>query len=140
MSRKQWIITVVVIVAAAVLAAGLYFGTRPETGSGEKSFTVTVVHADGSEKVLHYTSNEEYLGTVLQAEGLVEGYQGDFGLYMEKVDGEEAIYADTGAYWSFYIGEEYALTGIDKTPIEDAASYKLVYEVNAVTEPAEGES
>ena len=86
-----------------------------------------MVHSDGTEKEFTYTSDQEYLGAVLQAEGLVTGTPGEFGLYMDSVDGETASWEDNGAYWAFYVGEEYATASIDLTPITDGAAYKLVY-------------
>ena len=127
MNKKKIIIAVIAAVLAVALLVGLYFATRPQTTEGEKTFTVTVVYADGTGKDFSYTSNEEYVGTVLQAEGLVEGEMGDYGLYIKAVDGVKAVYEEDGAYWGFFVGEEYAQTGIDQTPIEDGAAYKLVY-------------
>ena len=98
-----------------------------ETTAAGSSIKVTVVHADGSEKVFEYTTTEEYLGALLQAEGLVEGNDGPYGLEMTVVDGEKAVYAEDKAYWALYEGEEYALQGIDTTPIVDGGEYKLEY-------------
>ena len=100
--------------------------TDPTTESG-KAFTVVVVHADGSQKTFQYRSEEEYVGTVLLEKGLIAGDEGQYGLYVKEVDGERAVYEENGAYWGFYIGEEYAPTGVDMTPIEEGAVYKLVY-------------
>ena len=111
------------------IAVGVYFATRPQPTEGQKSFTVTVVHKDGSTKDFSYTTTEEYVGAVLQAEGLVTGTMGDYGLYIDAVDGETAVYETDGAYWRIYKGDTPVLTGIDQTPIEDGAAYKLVYEV-----------
>ena len=69
------------------------------------------------------------MGVVLEKDGLITGEEGPYGMYIHEVDGERAVYEESGAYWSFYVGEEYAQTGIDLTPIEDGAAYKLVYEV-----------
>ena len=127
MQRKKIILAVVALVVVVGLALGLWFLTRPTVTEGEKSFTVIVVHGDGTEKTFPYTSSEEYLGTVLQADGLVEGEMGEFGLYIQAVDGEKAVYEEDSAYWAFYEGENYAQTGIDLTPIQDGAVYKLIY-------------
>lgn len=129
MRNKKLVIGIIALLAVVGLLLGFWFGTRAKTMEGQKSFSVTVVHADGSSKDFSYTTAEEYVGVVLEEEGLISGYEGEFGLYIEQVDGEKAIYEENGAYWSFYIGEEYAMTGIDQTPIEDGAVYKLVYEV-----------
>ncbi len=104
-----------------------FFGCAPKTNPGEKSFTLVVVHGDGAEKEFSYVTEEEYLGTVLQAEGVIEGSEGPYGMMISKVDGESAVYEVDGAYWAVYEGEEYAMQGIDKTPIVDGGVYKLVY-------------
>lgn len=102
---------------------------QPQTGAAgdEKNITVTVVHADGSSKDFTYTTEEEFLGPVLVAAGLIEGNQGPYGLEISKVDGQKAVYAEDNAYWALYEGEEYALQGIDTTPVVDGKTYKLVY-------------
>ncbi len=109
------------------LAISLCACSQAKTTEGEKSFTVTVVHADGTSKDFSYTSDELYVGAVLQEDGLLEGEEGEFGLYVKVVDGEKAVYEEDGAYWGFYVNGEYAAQGIDLTPIEDGAVYKLEY-------------
>jgi len=99
----------------------------PAPNEGEATFTVIVVHKDGTEKTFTYTTTEPYVGPVLTADGLLEGNDGPYGLEITKVDGEQAIYAEDNAYWAVYEGEEYAMQGIDTTPVVDGATYKLVY-------------
>ena len=48
---------------------------------------------------------------------------------MSSVDGEVADYNVDSGYWALYIGEEYAMTGIDETPITDGAEFSLVYTI-----------
>lgn len=120
--------------AAAILVlvavfAGIWFATRPAMSEGAKTITVEVVHKDESSKTFTYHTDVEYLGEVLQSEGLVKGEQGDYGLYMTEVDGEAAVYETDGAYWAFYQDGEYASQSIDQTPISDGDSFSLVYTV-----------
>ena len=117
-----------ILVLAAVFA-GIWFATRPATSEGAKTITVEVVHKDESSKTFTYHTDVEYLGEVLQSEGLVKGEQGDYGLYMTEVDGETAVYETDGAYWAFYQDGEYASQSIDQTPISDGDSFSLVYTV-----------
>ena len=125
MNKKiLWVIIAVLLVAAMAAA---YFLTRPSGNDDLKDFTLVIVHKDGVEKKMEMRSDAEFLGPVLQEKGIIEGDMGDYGLYIKKVDGEAAIYEEDAAYWAFYVGEEYAMLGIDKTPIEDGATYKLVY-------------
>lgn len=101
-----------------------------ETTGGElKKFTVTVVYADGSSKDFSYETDEEFVGPVLENDGLIKGNTGPYGLEITEVDGQKAIYAENKAYWAVYEGEEYAMQGIDTTPVVDGATYKLVYTI-----------
>ena len=127
MKNKKLIVIAVALVAVVAILLGIYAVTRPETAAGSKSFTVTVVHADGSSKDFSYSTDEEYLGTVLVAEGLIEGEEGPYGLTVYTVDGEDAIWEENGAYWALYVGEEYGTTGVDTTPVYDGSTFKLVY-------------
>ena len=126
--NKKMIFAVIAIVLVMGLMAGIYFATRPQTQQGSKTITVVVVHADGTEKTFTYRTDAEYLAEVLLAENLVTGYESQYGLTIESVDGETADWNTDGAYWAIYIGEEYATTGVSETPVTDGAVYKLVYE------------
>ena len=126
---KKLLIAAVALVALIGIFVGVWLATRPATAQGAKTITVEVVHADESRKTFTYHTDEEFLGTVLQNEGLVEGDMGEFGLYIKVVDGETADFDTDGAYWAFYQGEEYAAQGVDTTPIQDGDSFSLVYTV-----------
>ena len=125
---KLILATAVVVVLIAVFV-GIWYATRPATSQGSKTITVEVVHKDGSSKDFTYHTAAQYLGEVLLAEGLIQGDEGDYGLYITAVDGEEAVYETDGAYWAFYVGDEYASLGVDQTPIADGDSFSLVYTV-----------
>lgn len=132
MKNKKLILAVVALVAVIAVFLGVYLATRPETSLGAKAITVTVVHKDGTEKVFEYHTDEEYLGPVILAEGLATGNEGPYGLEIKSVDGEEAVWNagdPHGAYWALFIGEEYAMTGADSTPIADGDTFKLVYTI-----------
>lgn len=97
-----------------------------ETTGTQKAFTVIVVHSDGTEKEFSYQTDEKYVGPVLMEEELIKGEDGPYGLMVTEVDSEKI--ADTNkAYWAIYEGEEYAMQGIDITPVKDGQIYKLVY-------------
>ena len=123
MKNKKLFIALVALVAIVAIVLGVYFATRPATSEGGKAVTVTVIHKDGSEKVFTYHTDEEYLGTVLVDEGLVEGEQSDYGLYIKTVNGTTADYNKDGVYWAFYVDGEYAMTGADMTDVVDGTVY-----------------
>lgn len=127
--KPLWAAVAAVLVLVAVLI-GVYAVTRPTAAAGSKTISVEVVHRDASEKTFTYRTDAEYLGDVLQAEGLIQGTEGEYGLYITVVDGEEAVYETDGAYWAFYQDGEYAMQGVDQTPIADGDSFSLVYTVD----------
>ena len=118
----------ILAIFVSVLVLLSLFGCGKKTQEGQKAFTLVVVHSDGSETEFSYVSTENYLGAALQADGMIAGAEGPYGMMIESVDGEKAVYETDGAYWALYEGEEYALQGIDQTPITDGGVYKLVYE------------
>ncbi len=126
-SKKGVIIAVIALVVVAGVFCGIYFFLLPATSKGAKTYTLTVVHADSNRKNFTLHTDEEYLGAALENEKLISGTEGPYGLMVEVVDGEQAIWDQNGAYWAFYIGDEYANTGVDATPVHDGDSFKLEY-------------
>lgn len=126
MKNKKLIIAVAALVLVVAALAAVYFITRPNAQEGSKAFTVTVIHADGSEKKFDYRTDAEKLGGFLEEKGLIDSQGADQGMF-HTVDGEKADWSVNQSYWAFYIGEDYAMTGIYDTLIEDGAAYKLVY-------------
>ena len=127
-NKKVWIAAIVLVLLVAVLAA-VYFMNRPQVTAGSKEITLTVVHSDGSEKQFTYRTDEEYLGAVLLAEGIVQGEDGPYGLTIYVVDGERADWNENQSYWALYVGQDYATAGADATPVHDGDSFQLVYTI-----------
>ena len=127
MKQKKKLIGVIALVLIAAVMLGVYFMTRPDVQKGEKNITVEVVHKDGSSKEFVYDTDEEYLGAVLQAEGLIKGEMGPYGLEIHEVDGERAVWDENGAYWAIFVNGEYGMTGVDTTPVNDGDVFKLEY-------------
>ena len=128
MKNKKLILAAVALVVVVAIFAGVYVATRPEAQQGAKAFTVVVVHADGTEKTFEYRTDAEKLGAVLEEKGLIESEGADTGMF-HTVDGEKADWNENQSYWAFYLGEDYAMTGIYDTDITDGAVYKLVYTI-----------
>ena len=126
MKNKKILIAAIAAVAVLALMVGIWLITRPDTQEGAKTITVTVVHKDKTEKTFTYHTDEEFLGKVLYAEGLIKNEGADEGMF-NIVDGEKADWNENKSYWSLYQGEEYAMQGVDTTPISDGDTFKLVY-------------
>ena len=94
-----------------------------ELGEGKMSFHFSVVDKEGNETKFVIHTDAETVGAALLEQGLIEGEEGDYGLYVKKVNGILADYDTDKTYWAFYINGEYAMSGVDKTPIAEGESY-----------------
>ena len=102
--------------------------TPVSLGQGETEFTFKVVTADKKEKTYAVKTDKTVVGDALLELGLIEGEEGDFGLYVKKVDGVVADYDVDGTYWAFYVNDAYASAGVDQTEIENGATYSFKVE------------
>lgn len=127
-NKKLLLVAVALAVLIAIFAC-IWFISRPGTAEGAKTITVEVVHADESKKTFTCHTDAEYLAEVLLDEGLAEGEESSYGLFLVKVDGEEAVFERDSAYWAVYQGGEYATVGISELPVHDGDAFSLVYTV-----------
>lgn len=97
-------------------------------GEGAVSFPLTIVDKEGSEINITVNTDAETVGEALLENGIVEGEDSEYGLYITHVNGIAAIYEEDATYWAFYINGEYAMTGVDTTPIVDGETYMLKVE------------
>jgi hypothetical protein len=127
--KKLVLICVAVVVFAALIAlmVGLWLNSRPEATEGSKTFTLTVVHSDGTSKDFTISTDREFLAEALLDENLIVESDSP-GMYI-TVDGETADYSVNQSYWGFFIGDDYATEGMNTTAITDGAVYKLVYTI-----------
>ncbi len=103
-------------------------GAGTVLGEGEKQFTFKVVDGEGNETVYTINTDKETVGDALLELELIEGEDGDYGLYVKKVNGIVADYDVDQTYWAFYVNGEYAMSGVDKTDIENGAEYSFKIE------------
>ncbi|MBQ9785269.1 MAG: DUF4430 domain-containing protein [Clostridia bacterium] len=115
----------VLIAAMALMIVGC--DKKEEDDGVEKTFTFIVVDAEGESTTFTVTTTKTNVGAALQEEGLIEGEESEYGLYVKKVNGIRADYTLDGAYWAFYEGDQMASKGVDATEIENGATYKFVY-------------
>ena len=125
--RTKTILSLVALVAVVAVFVGVYLATRPETVAGEKHITVELVGKDSS-RTVELDTDEEYLGPALQSEGLIDGTQSEFGLYITTVDGYTA---DESAqeWWCLTKGGEMWNYGADATELSDGDTYELTFTV-----------
>lgn len=131
MNKKQKISLIaaaVLIVIAAVLLI-VSHNNQPVTVEGAKTITVAIIPDAEHEKNYTIHTDEDFLRGALEQEGLIEGTESEYGLYVTRVDG---IAADESLrqWWCFNDGEgNMLMTGVDTTPIADGDTFQIVLSV-----------
>ena len=95
-------------------------------GEGETTLKVEV-KIEGKTVVFTLNTNADTVGAALLENGLIAGEEGAYGLYIKVVNGVTADYDIDQSYWAFWINGEYAMSGVDTTPIVAGEDYLLEY-------------
>ena len=96
-----------------------------ELGEGASNFGLTIVDKEGVTHLYRVHTNVGMMGEALIEVDLIDGEQGPYGMYIKSVLGQVLDYETDGMYWAFYANGEYALTGVDQTPVEHDGEYML---------------
>ena len=123
--KKAWL-PAAALVVVALLLLGIWYVNRPQGQAGDKTITVEVVHADESSREFTYQTSEEFLGPVLIEEGLAQGEESTYGLFITTVDGETA---EGNQWWCITQDGQMVKTGADTTPIADGDHFELTMSV-----------
>lgn len=134
MNKKTKIISAIVaIVVLIAVMAGLYMKFGPKTQEGAKAVTIEVVDDQGASTEYKVNTDAEYLTEAMtdaEKEGLTfSGTEGEYGLTIDTVNGLTADYNTSGAYWAFYVNDEYCNYGPDQQPVADGDTFKIQYEI-----------
>ena len=123
--KKAWL-PAAALVVVALLLLGIWYVNCPQGQAGDKTITVEVVHADESSREFTYQTSEEFLGPVLIEEGLAQGEESTYGLFITTVDGETA---EGNQWWCITQDGQMVETGADTTPIADGDHFELTMSV-----------
>lgn len=94
---------------------------------GNIKFIFTVTHSDGKKVQFNVETTKDNLGDALLEGHIVHGDEGEFGLYVTEVDGEEASWEKDNAYWYFYKDGEPLAEGVSSTPIAEGDNFEARY-------------
>ena len=122
------VILCIALIAAAVLIAAGTSKQKEAVSAEAKAFDFIVVDGAGNEESFHIISSRQKVGDALIDEGLIDGEEGPYGLYVKSVNGIVADYDTDGTYWAFYINGEMAMSGVDMTDIENGTAYSFKVE------------
>lgn len=128
MNKKKVIgVAAVVIIIVGMFAA--YFAFKGDSAEGKKEIKIEVINSKMESKVYEVKTEAEFLRQAMEeAEGLeFEGEESQYGLVLQSVNGEKAVYEEDGAYWCIMVNGEYGNYGADQQPVADGDQYQLVY-------------
>ena len=99
------------------------------SNGNEVTFSLTVVHADKSEKEFEITTDKSNLRQALEDENLISGTESEYGLFVTTVDGETADYSKNESWWNLLKSGESSPTGVDGCTIADGDRFEFVYTI-----------
>ena len=129
MKKKQWYAAAgfLLLLLAVFL---IWQFTRPAPVAGAKTVTLDVVHGDGSVATFPLHTDAETLRAALdEAEGLIAGEDGAYGLMVTAVDGETTDWSRDQSWWCLTKDGVQLDTGVDSTLIADGEHYEFTYTV-----------
>ena len=126
-NKKVALLACLFLVVVAVFGA-VFFALRPTGTEGAKSFTLEVVLADGSSTEHKVSTDAEFVGEALLAEGLIDGSTSEYGLFVTTVNGVTANDANQ-EWWCLTIDGESSMYGVDQVPVTDGGHYEFTLTV-----------
>lgn len=135
--KKSILLVCLLLAAAAVLALVFHFASAKNVKKGSKECSLTVTDDSGTSKTYECSTDAEYLRELMDElsadqtqEFSYEGSEGQYGLFINTVNGLTADYDKDHAYWAIYVDGEYAQNGADTQPVNDGDKFELKYEVS----------
>lgn len=135
--KKNILLVCLLLAAAAVLALVFHFASAKNVQKGSKECSLTVTDDSGTSKTYECSTDAEYLRQLMDElsadqtqEFSYEGSEGQYGLFINTVNGLTADYDKDHAYWAIYVDGEYAQNGADTQPVNDGDKFELKYEVS----------
>lgn len=126
-NKKITIILSAVLVVLLATFCTVFFLNRPDTETGEKTFTFTVIDAEKKETRFEIETNEEFLANALVNEKIVPAYSAD-GLYL-TFNGITADWSVDEGWWRITEKWKETSVGINEIAIEDGDSFEATYTI-----------
>ncbi len=131
--KKGIIIGAALLIALIAVFAIVYAFNKPSAAEGSKKIVVEVTGSAGTTTTYDLSTNAQYLKQAmdeLTENGSGFSYAGsdsEYGIMIEEINGEKAVYED-GAYWALYVNGEYGQYGVESQPVENESTYTWTYE------------
>ncbi len=124
--KTALIIAGIVLLIAAVTGMWLVYQSNiTPAAAGTKTITVKVISdRDGVNTENQYTTDEEYLGSFLEHQGLIEFDTSTYGRFITGVMGYKAN-TEEQSWWNILVDGASATTGVDEIAVSDGSVYTL---------------
>ncbi len=132
--NKIRILSIALLAVVVVVFIAIYFFNHPKINSTPKNITIEVTDGNGKTAQYRLSTEAAYLDEAmdeLSANGSGFSYSGSdskFGVMIEEINGERAVYEKDDAYWSLYVNGEYAQYATSSQPVVDGNVYTWKYE------------
>ena len=133
-NSKIVIISGVILVALIAVFIICYNAFSAKPSEGSKSVVIEVVDSTGAITDYEINTDAEYLKDAMDELASNDdsfsysGTDGDYGIMVEVVNGEQAIYAEDNAYWALYVNGDYGQYSANQQPVVDGDIYTWTYE------------
>ena len=132
MKNKKKLLGLGLLIVLIAVFAVVYgkFSEKPVEGS--KKITIEVVNSKEESTMYELQTDAEFLEQAMnEAEGLeYVGEEGPYGIQLNSVNGEAAVYEENAAYWGFFVNGEYCNYGISEQPVNDGDAFQIIYTVD----------
>jgi len=133
-NKKALAIGTIILVALIVVFGVVFVVNKPATQTGSKEIKIEVTGSNANTSTYDLKTDAEFLKQAmdeLSENGSGFSYEGsdsEYGIMVESVNGEKAVYAEDNAYWALYVNGEYGQYGADSQPVTSGDTYTWVYE------------
>ncbi|MCR5108404.1 MAG: DUF4430 domain-containing protein [Lachnospiraceae bacterium] len=133
-TKRMIIIASVVLCVLIAVFAIVYKMNKPSANAGSKDIVIEVTGSDGKSTEYDISTDSQYLIEAmdeLAGNGSGFSYSGsdsEYGIVIESINGEKAIFDQDNAYWALYVNGEYAQNGAGSQPVESGSTYTWTYE------------
>ena len=97
--------------------------TTTRLGQGATTFTFEAEDKSGNKTVFEILTDEKTVGDALVKLNLINGENGQYGLYVKMVNGITLDYDTDKMYWALYVNGEYSMNGVDSVTPVNGATY-----------------
>jgi hypothetical protein len=135
-NKKRILLGGIILVALLAILGAVYFKFGPKVFAGKKEIVIEVVNSEGQSTEYQLKTNEEYLKQAMEelakedSSFSFSGTDSEYGLMIEEINGQRAVFAEDNAYWALYVNGDYGQYGADQQVVADGDVYSWKYEVS----------